>query len=45
MKKTIKNIGLDVHRNSISNGIADDRREGEVRMLPDSYIMPPMHLN
>jgi len=24
MKKTIKNIGLDVHKNSISIGIADD---------------------
>ncbi len=31
MKKTIKNIGLDVHKNSISIGIADDDREGDVR--------------
>ncbi|MFH0785927.1 MAG: IS110 family transposase, partial [Pseudomonadota bacterium] len=31
MKKTIKNIGLDVHKNSIAIGIADDGREGEVR--------------
>ena len=31
MKKTIKNIGLDVHKNSISIGIADDDRDGEVR--------------
>jgi transposase len=31
MKKTIKNIGLDVHKNSISIGIADDGRDGEVR--------------
>jgi transposase len=31
MKKTIKNIGLDVHKNSIAIGIAEDGREGEVR--------------
>jgi transposase len=31
MKKTIKNIGLDVHKNSISIGIADDGRDGDVR--------------
>jgi len=31
MKKRIKNIGLDVHKNSISVGIADDGRDGEVR--------------
>ncbi len=31
MNKTIKNIGLDVHKNSISIGIADDGRDGEVR--------------
>ena len=31
MKRTIKNIGLDVHKNSISFGIADDDRDGEVR--------------
>jgi len=31
MEKTIKNIGLDVHKNSISIGIADDGRDGEVR--------------
>lgn len=31
MKKTIKNLGLDVHKNSISIGIADDGRDGEVR--------------
>jgi hypothetical protein len=28
MKKRIKNIGLDVHKNSISVGIADDGRVG-----------------
>ena len=28
MNKTIKNIGLDVHKNSISIGIADDDRDG-----------------
>ncbi len=31
MQKTIKNIGLDVHKKSISIGIADDGRDGEVR--------------
>jgi len=31
MKKTIKNVGLDVHKNSISIGIAEDGRDGEVR--------------
>jgi len=31
MKQTIKNIGLDVHKNSISIGIADEGRDGEVR--------------
>lgn len=31
MKKTIKNVGLDVHKNSISISIADDDRDGEVR--------------
>ena len=31
MKKTIKNIGLDVHKNSISIAIADDGRDGDVR--------------
>ena len=31
MKKTIKNIGLDVHKNSISIGIAHERRDGDVR--------------
>jgi len=31
MHKTIKNIGLDVHKNSISIGIADDGRDGDVR--------------
>ena len=30
MKKTIKNIGLDVHKNSVSIGIADDGRDGDV---------------
>lgn len=30
-KKTIKNIGLDVHKNSISIGTADEGRDGEVR--------------
>jgi hypothetical protein len=33
MEKTIKNIGLDVHKNSISIGIADDGRDGEIRRL------------
>ena len=31
MKKTIKNIGLDIHKNSISIGITDDGRDGEIR--------------
>ena len=31
MKKKIKNVGLDVHKNSISIGIAEDGRDGEVR--------------
>ena len=31
MKRTIKNIGLDVHKNSISIAIADDGRDGDVR--------------
>ena len=31
MEKTIKNVGLDVHKNSISIGIADEGRDGEVR--------------
>ena len=31
MKKIIKYIGLDVHKNSISIGIADEGRNGEVR--------------
>ena len=31
MNITIKNIGLDVHKKSISIGIADDGRDGEVR--------------
>jgi hypothetical protein len=31
MKKTIKYIGLDVHKNSISIAIADQGRDGEVR--------------
>jgi len=30
-KKTIKNVGLDVHKNSISISIADDDRDDEVR--------------
>jgi type II secretory pathway component HofQ len=33
MKKIIKTIGLDVHKNSISIGIADEGRDGEVRAL------------
>ena len=31
MEKAIKNIGLDVHKYSISIGMADDGRNGEVR--------------
>lgn len=31
MEKIIKTIGLDVHKNSISIGIADEGRDGEVR--------------
>ena len=31
MKKTVKYIGLDVHKNSISIAIADHGRDGEVR--------------
>jgi len=31
MEKNIKNVGLDVHKNSISIGIADDNRDGDVR--------------
>lgn len=31
MKKTIKNIDLDVHKNSISIAIADEGRDGKVR--------------
>lgn len=31
MKKTVKYIGLDVHKNSISIAIADQGRDGEVR--------------
>jgi transposase len=31
LNRTIKNIGLDVHKNSISIGIADDGRDGEIR--------------
>jgi hypothetical protein len=31
MEQKIKNVGLDVHKNSISIGIADDGRDGEVR--------------
>jgi len=31
MGKTIKNVGLDVHKNSISISIAGDDRDGEVR--------------
>jgi len=31
MEKIIKNVGLDVHKNSISIGIADEGRDGEVR--------------
>jgi hypothetical protein len=31
MKKAIKHIGLDVHKNSISIAIADFERDGEIR--------------
>ncbi len=31
MEKIIKYIGLDVHKKSISIGIADEGRDGEVR--------------
>ena len=31
MKRIVKYIGLDVHKKSISIGIADDGRDGEVR--------------
>jgi hypothetical protein len=31
MKKTIKNVGLDVYKNSISISIADDDCDAEVR--------------
>ena len=31
MNITVKNIGLDVHKKSISIGIAGDGRDGEVR--------------
>lgn len=31
MEEIIKFIGLDVHKNSISIGIADEGRDGEVR--------------
>jgi hypothetical protein len=31
MKRTIKSIGLDVHKKSISIGIADEGRDGDVR--------------
>ncbi len=31
MKRTVKYIGLDVHKNSISIAIADQGRDGEVR--------------
>ncbi len=42
MKKTIKNIGLDVHKNSISIGIADMVRNGagiSVEFLKRSRII------
>ena len=31
MKKTIKYVGMDVHKDSITIAIADDGRDGEVR--------------
>lgn len=31
MKRTIKNVGLDVHIDSIAIGIAEDGRDGKVR--------------
>ncbi len=31
MKKTVKYIGLDVHKNSISIAVADQGRDSEVR--------------
>ncbi len=30
MERTIKKIGLDVHKNSISIAIADEGRDGEI---------------
>ncbi|MDL2330111.1 hypothetical protein LJC71_10300 [Desulfosarcina sp. OttesenSCG-928-A07] len=30
MKKTVKYVGLDVHKNSITIAIADDGRDGAV---------------
>ena len=32
MKKIVKYVGLDVHKDSITIAVADDGRDGEVRV-------------